>query len=353
MSQNLIFSNQPEAQLTRLLADVPPHHQFVLVDENTAQQAWPLVAVAMPEAHLITIEAGDAHKTLSTLTHVWQQLEQFGATRQSVLVNVGGGVVTDLGGMAAATFKRGMRFINVPTTLMGAVDAAIGGKTGINFNGLKNELGVFAQAGDVLISTLFFDTLPRQEFLSGYAEVVKHALLSDENLLSQLIASENLGGDTIHHDALLLQLQASVAVKQRIVAADPFEEGLRKVLNLGHTVGHALESFAHAKGEPLLHGHAVAWGLVAELVLSHMALQFASTTLHRVAHFVSAHYPPFFFTCDDYPTLLALMQRDKKSRDGEINCTLLQAVGTPMVNQSITHQDMSAALDITRDFMGI
>ncbi|MBR1883115.1 MAG: iron-containing alcohol dehydrogenase, partial [Muribaculaceae bacterium] len=150
MSQNLIFSNQPEAQLTRLLADVPPHHQFVLVDENTAQQAWPLVAVAMPEAHLITIEAGDAHKTLSTLTHVWQQLEQFGATRQSVLVNVGGGVVTDLGGMAAATFKRGMRFINVPTTLMGAVDAAIGGKTGINFNGLKNELGVFAQAGDVL-----------------------------------------------------------------------------------------------------------------------------------------------------------------------------------------------------------
>ncbi|MBR1882114.1 MAG: 3-dehydroquinate synthase, partial [Muribaculaceae bacterium] len=162
-----------------------------------------------------------------------------------------------------------------------------------------------------------------------------------------------LGGDTIHHDALLLQLQASVAVKQRIVAADPFEEGLRKVLNLGHTVGHALESFAHAKGEPLLHGHAVAWGLVAELVLSHMALQFASTTLHRVAHFVSAHYPPFFFTCDDYPTLLALMQRDKKSRDGEINCTLLQAVGTPMVNQSITHQDMSAALDITRDFMGI
>ena len=242
-------------------------------------------------------------------------------------------------------------FINVPTTLLGAVDAAVGGKTGFNYNGLKNEIGAFAPASDVIISTCFFDTLPVQEMKSGFAEVLKHAMLSDRNEFLHLLDHDF--NAPINHDDLLERLRRSVQVKVDIVARDPNEQGERKALNLGHTIGHAFESLAMKRGKPVPHGYAVAWGLVTEAVLSHLLLKFPSEDVHLLGNFVRDNYRDFPFTCDDYEELLELMRHDKKSRDGEITCTLLAAIGDYRINQTVTPDDVTAALDILRDHLGM
>ncbi|MBR6283721.1 MAG: 3-dehydroquinate synthase [Muribaculaceae bacterium] len=344
------FTNAVDRALRKAVEQGGYAQVIVLTDHNTGRIVLPQVAGELPPFTHITIPAGEGHKTLDTVVQVWRELQQAGATRHAVMVNLGGGMVTDLGGFAAATYKRGIPFMNVPTTLLAAVDAAVGGKTGVDFGGLKNQVGVFAQAAATIISTRFFSTLPSEELLSGYAEMVKHALLGDAAALAH-----QLQGDPTRVDSytLLDALRASVMVKHRIVEQDPLEQGPRKALNLGHTVGHALESLMLGRGTPVPHGIAVAWGLVAELVLSHMAWHFPSTTLHQVAHFVHDYYPSPTITCDHYDQLLALMRHDKKSRAGEINCTLLEAVGRPKLDCTIAPDDMRTALDIFRDLMGV
>lgn len=345
MGQNLIFTNDVKATIERLVAAGNHNLTVWIADVNTTR----LISPAPPS--LITIPDGDDSKTLATATHVWEEMERLGVTRQSVIINLGGGMVTDLGGFAAATFKRGVRFINVPTTLLGAVDAAVGGKTGINFDGLKNEIGAFAPASDVIISTCFFDSLPVQEMKSGFAEVLKHAMLSDRNLFLQLLDHDF--SVPIHHENLLEQLRRSVQVKLDIVARDPNEQGERKALNLGHTIGHAFESLAMKRGRPIPHGYAVAWGLVTEAVLSHLLLQFSSMDVHHLGHFVRDNYRDFPFTCDDYDELLTLMRHDKKSRNGEISCTLLTSIGDYHIGQTVSPDDVTASLDILRDLLGV
>jgi len=348
--QQLIFTNDVAQALSTVTAGKHYNRTFVLVDENTARLVLPQVQSALADAHVITIPAGDTHKNLETLTHVWSELDNNGATRHSLLINLGGGVVTDLGGMAAATFKRGIDFVNCPTTLLSAVDAAVGGKTGINFNGLKNELGVFQEASAVIISTCFFATLPATELKSGYAEMIKHGMLESKSEFDRL-----LDFDIAHAslDTLLSLLETSVKVKQRIVEQDPHEKGLRRALNLGHTVGHAFESHALHQDKPIPHGYAVAWGLVAETVLSHLKMKMASSDLQALATYVRNNYGAFYITCDDYPTLLDYMHHDKKSVSGEINCSLLRACGEVETGVTISDDDMKAALDIYRDLMGI
>ena len=344
MKQNLIFTNDVEAAIERLTG-VGDHNLIVwIADVNTA----PLMP-APP--HLITIPDGDDHKTLDTVTHAWDQMERMGVTRHSLIINLGGGMVTDLGGFAAATFKRGVRFINVPTTLLGAVDAAVGGKTGFNYHGLKNEVGTFAPASDVIISTRFFDTLPLGEMKSGFAEVLKHAMLSDRSEFLRLLDHDF--NAPIDHDGLLERLRHSVQVKVDIVARDPNEQGERQALNLGHTVGHAFESLAMKCGKPVPHGYAVAWGLVTEAVLSHLLLKFPSEDVHLLGNFVRDNYRDFPFTCDDYDELLELMAHDKKSRDEAITCTLLTAIGDYRTGMIVAPDDVTAALDILRDLLGI
>ena len=344
MKQNLIFTNDVETTIERLTATGDNNMTVWIADTNTAR-----LLPTLP--HLITIPDGDANKTLATVTRVWNEMERMGVTRRSVIVNLGGGMVTDLGGWAAATFKRGVRFINVPTTVLGAVDAAVGGKTGINYHELKNEIGSFAPASDVVISTRFFDTLPLQEIKSGFAEVIKHAMLSDRDELLRLL--EHDFASPINHDALLQRLRRSVQVKAHIVDRDPNEQGERKALNLGHTVGHAFEALAMQRGNAIPHGYAVAWGLVTEAVLSHMRLGFPAVDVHLLGHFVRDNYQGFPFTCDDYDQLLSLMSHDKKSHAGELSCTLLASVGDYRIDQTISLQDMTAALDILRDILGI
>ena len=344
MQQNLIFTNDVEEAIERLKANMAPNMTVRIADVNTSR-------FALGQERMIVIPDGDTGKSLATVCRVWDALEDFGATRHSLVINLGGGMVTDLGGFAAATFKRGMRFINVPTTLLGAVDAAVGGKTGFNYNGLKNEIGAFAPASDVIISTRYFDSLPVEEIKSGFAEVIKHAMLSDHDEF--LCLMEHDFNAPIDHNNLLERLRHSVQVKCDIVARDPNEQGERKALNLGHTVGHAFESLAMKRGNPVPHGYAVAWGLVTEAVLSHIILKFPSEDVHLLGNFVRDNYRDFPFTCDDYDELLDLMRHVKKSRDGEITCTLLATIGDYRIDQTVTTDEVTTALDILRDHLGL
>lgn len=351
MSQLLTFTNRVGMALNKALErlNVAPD-AFILTDEHTRQAVLPILqteSTAARDARIITIPSGDMNKNLSGLTTVWKSLVSGGATRRSLLINLGGGMVTDLGGFAASTFKRGIRFINVPTTLLGAVDAAVGGKTGVNFEGLKNEIGVFREADEVIISTLFFCTLPREELLSGYGEMLKHGLLRSEEYFKRLMDVNVVLHD---FDALLPLLEENVNVKRRIVAEDPMEKGIRKALNLGHTSGHAFESLSMMRGRPIPHGYAVAWGLLVDLILSHFRYRFSSELLHLYASFLKELYGCYQLSCHDYDELLELMRHDKKNATpGAINFTLLKAPGDVIIDCIVSDDEIRQALDIFRD----
>ncbi len=349
--QKVIISENLEPALAEAIQECRPDRLLVLTDETTRQLCWPVVSSydCLREAQLITIKAGDDHKTLDSLSHVWQELQRLGATRHSLLINLGGGMVTDLGGFAASTFKRGLHIINIPTTLLAMVDASVGGKTGINFGGLKNEVGVFRNASAVILDTTFLRTLDHENILSGYAEMLKHGLIGAP---SGAAVGALLAFDIDHPDLRELgrMVAESVQVKQRIVLEDPLEQGLRKALNLGHTVGHAFESLALQR-TPVLHGYAVAWGLVCELYLSVVKCGFPTDKMRQVVHFIFDHYGRMPITCDDYPTLLELMTHDKKNVAGQINFTLLSNVGQLQLNQTATTAEIEEAFDFYREGM--
>ena len=328
MKQEIIFVQHLCEDVDALLDKIGKAYDriFVLTDTTTAQLCLPLLrgSKALASASNIVIGATDTHKTLDSLADVWRQLGEGGASRHSLLVNLGGGMVTDLGGFAASTFKRGIDFINIPTTLLSMVDAAVGGKTGINFNGLKNEIGVFNESLAVFIDTNFLRTLDAENLNSGYAEMLKHSLLCNENMWA-----EHLRFDLSNPDYTVLQklVADSIAVKQRIVTEDPHEKGIRKALNLGHTAGHAFESLALEMQQPVLHGYAVAWGLVAELYLSVVLQGFPTDRMRQTVNFVRQHYGPVGFTCKQYEKLFSYMMHDKKNVGGVINFTLLGGIG--------------------------
>ena len=352
MNEKLIFTNLVGDAVDTLVAEAGAPRTFVLVDVNTAQYVLPVLTAqskAVADATVITVKSGDINKNLDSLQTIWRSLHDAGATRSDIIICVGGGVVTDIGGFAAVTFKRGMRVINVPTTLLGAVDASVGGKTGINFNGCKNELGAFSEPLAAVISTGFFNTLPQQELLSGYAEMLKHALLESPEELAALMRY-SVVYPIFDADRLLDLLRRSVATKQRIVEADFADRGTRRALNLGHTVGHAFEALAMKRHSPIPHGYAVAWGCVVALILSHLRLGFPSDTLHTFASYVHTNYGAFAFTCDDYPELIEYMRQDKKNDSPDrIAFPLLSAVGQPQINTVVEKSDIESAFDIYRD----
>ena len=254
-------------------------------------------------------------------------------------------MVTDLGGFAASTFKRGINYINIPTTLLSMVDASVGGKTGINFNGLKNEIGVFNNASTVILDTQFLKTLDEENIYSGYAEMLKHGLISNEAMWAELLRFDLEQPDLV---ALRSMVADSVAVKERIVTEDPTEKGIRKALNLGHTIGHAFESFALTH-EPILHGYAVAYGLICELYLSCIKTGFPTDKMRQTVRFIREHYGMMTITCDDYPVLLELMTHDKKNVGDTINFTLLGGIGDIIINQTASKEEICEALDFYRE----
>ena len=348
----LLFTNHVEQALDRAVDNLAPSGVFVLTDSNTASFVLPRlqgISRAVGEGKAIVIPAGDDHKNLDSLSAIWRELTEKGATRSSVLINLGGGVVTDIGAFAAATFKRGMNFINVPTSLLGAVDAPVGGKNGINSAGLKNEIGLFSDAALTIISTTFFNTLTSQQLLDGYAEMLKHALISSQEMTARLLAYDITGYTP---EPLLNLLKENVGVKVHYVEADPGDRGCRHALNLGHTFGHAFESMAMERGTPLSHGYAVAFGMVAALILSHLELDFPTEWLNRYVTFVKENYGGFAFDCRDTDRLVALMLHDKKNTTaGRINFTLLRNVGQVEINRPASRSNIRAALEIYRDMV--
>ncbi len=345
--QKVVISNQLDRTLAEAIAECEHDKVFVLADETTAKCCLPVIEKfdGMAEAKRIVIKATDTHKNLDSLSHVWQALSEGGATRHTLLINIGGGMVTDLGGFAASTFKRGINYINIPTTLLSMVDASVGGKTGINFLGLKNEIGVFNNAKSVILDTEFLKTLDTENLLSGYAEMLKHGLIKDTKMLGELLSFDIEQPDLAQLQRMVAE---SVAVKQHIVTEDPTEKGIRKALNLGHTAGHAFESFA-LKHTPVLHGYAVAWGLIVELYLSAIKTGFPTDKMRQTVRFILDHYGKMNITCDDYPTLLELMTHDKKNIAGIINFTLLGGVGDILIDQTATKEEIYEAFDFYRE----
>jgi 3-dehydroquinate synthase len=351
MKQEVTLCFDLKADLAKSIAQLSPDRIFILTDENTHRLCLPILReqAGLADAKEIVIGADDVNKTLDTLAGVWMTLSNSGATRRSLLINLGGGMVTDLGGFAAATFKRGIPYINIPTTLLSMVDASVGGKTAINFNGLKNEIGSFCPAQNVLIDTEFLRSLDDKNLFSGYAEMIKHGLISNAAHWGELMAFDT---ENVDYRKLGQLVSESVKVKEDVVAVDPFERGIRKALNLGHTVGHAFESFALAQGRPVLHGYAVAWGLVCELYLSCVKTGFPKETMRQAVQFIKENYGTFTFDCKQYDALYNLMRHDKKNVGNDINFTLLKGIGQIEINQTASQAEIFEALDFYRECMG-
>ena len=342
--QQIIKSNRITDDLSNVLNKMTYDKLFILTDEHTEKKCFPLIA-SLPiiaNAKRVVIPADDTNKTIENLSRVWKFLTTNGATRHSLLINLGGGMITDLGGFAAATYKRGIAYINIPTTLLGSVDASVGGKTGINFEGYKNEIGSFHPSEYVIISAEFLNTLSQKDILSGYAEMIKHALLESESIWNKTL-SFNL--TDIDYNLLNDLVMESVLIKQSIVEQDPFERNIRKALNLGHTIGHAFESFALDKDTPIPHGYAVAWGLIAELYLSHKVCNLPKEILETATECITKHYGVFLIEPKDYGTLYKFMIHDKKNEGGNINFTLLADIGDIQINQVVGKEMIVEALD--------
>ncbi len=350
--QEVILCNDLEKDLLGAMNSKSYDKLFILTDENTELHCLPAINKLLNDNNAIsvTIPAGDLNKNMDTLAHVWTQLSQKGATRHSLLINLGGGMTTDLGGFAAATFKRGIKYINIPTTLLSMVDASVGGKTGINFNGLKNEIGAFAPASSVLIETEFLKTLDKENFFSGYAEMLKHGLISNTEHWAELL---NFPTDNLNYTRLKELVGKSVQIKEDIVEQDPYEQGIRKALNLGHTVGHAFESLSFEEDRPVLHGYAVAWGIVCELYLSSVKTGFPTDKLRQTVQFIKENYGRFSIDCKIYDKLYAYMLHDKKNTAGIINFTLLKDVGEICINQSADKDEIFEMFDFYRECMGL
>lgn len=348
MKQRIIISKCLDEEIHFIFQSYNPDKVFIIVDKTTEKCCLPALnnISEIEKAEIISIRATDSNKNLDTLSYVWKELSDKKATRHSFIINLGGGMVTDLGGFAASTFKRGMKFINIPTTLLAMVDASVGGKTGINFNGLKNEIGVFNDSDAVIIDTNFLKTLDSENIRSGYAEMIKHGLISDEQMWSKLMSFDIVNPNL---DELQQMLAESIKVKEKIVTEDPHESGIRKALNLGHTVGHSFEAHALAVNSPILHGYAVAFGLICELYLSCIKLGFPTEKMRQTVNYIKDVYGTYQFTCDDYDDLFELMKHDKKNISSHINFSLLEDIGKVKINQTASKEEIFEAFDFFRE----
>lgn len=320
-----------------------PDKIFLILESNTLHHCWPLADGfrSIPEKNIIILKPGEEHKNLAQVAEAWDRLGSSGADRSSLIINIGGGMLTDLGGFIASTFKRGVTFINVPTTLLAMVDASTGGKTGINFRGLKNEIGVIRQPLHVFLYLPFLQTLDRENILSGYAEMLKAGLIRDASLWEAL---KTYDFDKPAGDELGRLIWRSVEIKKEIVDLDPEERGIRKSLNFGHTIGHALESESLHAGAPLAHGFAVAFGMVAEARLSILKTGLSMDTVQEIADTVTRLYGPSPALLDKIDTLIEWMRFDKKNNDNRINFTLLEVIGRCVINQTAEPVEISAAM---------
>lgn len=311
----------------------------VLADKNTKRHCYPLLKPLLGSHSLIVIESGESFKNLETCSIIWSEMTKLKLDRHALFINLGGGVIGDMGGFCAATFKRGIEFITLPTTLLAQVDASVGGKLGIDFNGFKNHIGVFSIPETVLIDSVFLKTLDTRELRSGFAEIIKHCLIKDAQKWNEIkikdLEEQNLD-DLITH---------SVSIKQAIVAEDPTEKGLRKILNFGHTIGHAVETYFLDKGKDrLLHGEAIAVGMICEAFIAFDKKMIPEKTLLDIEEFIFTVYGKVSILPNSVSEIIAYTLQDKKNKDNKVLASIIDKIGQCTFDIEINKRDMQKAL---------
>ncbi len=333
------FNSKVYSELSTFIKDTSPSKIFILVDTNTHDACLPQFLSQLDSGNIqvevMEMPDGEEHKTIDICMGVWEALSEYGADRKSLLINLGGGVVTDLGGFVASTYMRGISYINVPTSLLAMVDASVGGKTGVDLCALKNQIGVVSEGEMVLIDVSFLGTLPQNHMVSGFAEMLKHGLIYDKTYWNTLNNLQNL--DISDLDKLIYD---SVVIKNNVVSEDPNEKGLRKILNFGHTLGHAIESFYLNTDVPLLHGEAIAIGMILEAYISSKICGLSEPELEEISTSILRTFSKVDINDAYIPQILKLMKHDKKNSHGVIKFVLLEKIGSPIidceVNEAVT-----------------
>lgn len=333
------FNTNVYSELNTYIKQRNPSKIFILVDTNTHDLCLPQFMANLESGEISTevmeIPEGEDHKTIDICMGVWEAMSQYNADRQSLLINLGGGVVTDLGGFVASTYMRGIDYINVPTSLLAMVDASVGGKTGVDLGVLKNQVGVISEGAMILIDISFLGTLPQNQMISGFAEMLKHGLITDKKYWTTLTNLQDL--DISDLDQLIYD---SVIIKNNIVAEDPREKGLRKTLNFGHTLGHAIESYflENDAKKTLLHGEAIAIGMILEAYLSTKVCGLSSDDLSEISDSILKTFSKIQFEEKDYEYILELMKHDKKNSHGVIKFVLLEAIGKSKIDKEVSNE---------------
>lgn len=316
--------------------------KIIMVDENTQEYCWPYVLTTfegLHDAEVIVLPSGEENKVMEVSFQVWEALTNYGIQRGDLVINLGGGIVTDMGGLIASLYKRGLKFINIPTSLLAMVDASVGGKTGINLGHYKNQIGVFSFPEITICDPIFLRTLPEKQLISGTAEMFKHAIISSKEHWSDLkvIDLENISQDLLYN---------SIQIKAEVVDNDPTEKGLRKVLNLGHTIGHALEGF-FMESHSYTHGECVAWGILVESAISTQLGHLDNENFEEISSVIRNRFPTISINEADFEDLISIMKNDKKNNSSKINFSLPIKIGAVIIDQQIDETDIREALKLT------
>ncbi|MBC7914970.1 MAG: 3-dehydroquinate synthase [Pyrinomonadaceae bacterium] len=343
-----VFFDNNLSSFKDFLAQASYSKIFFLTDLNTSEHCMPLIGKYLSDLDnydIIEVDPGEGNKNIDYCIGVWRMLLDFDADRNSLLINLGGGVITDMGGFAASTYKRGIDFVHIPTTLLSQVDASVGGKTGIDMGNVKNIIGTFTQPKAVFISTDFLSTLDTRQLISGFAEIVKHGLIADKAYFETIKTSDatNLDPAIIYH---------SIEIKNEVVSTDPYEKGLRKTLNFGHTIGHAIETYSlKTDKDPLLHGEAIAIGMICEAYLSHKHNTLSGDELNELITFIRSVFPDYSFSKDIYAEVIEYMKNDKKNLQGQIGFALLSQIGNCDFNIYLKEEQILESLDFYMELL--
>jgi len=342
LPDNILFSTNPAADLATFLNRKNYSALIVLADQNTRRDCYPAISAALPPHTVIEVPAGEEYKNINTCLTIWQAMTDQALDRHAALIVLGGGVLGDMGGFCAATYKRGIDFILVPTTLLAQADASIGGKLGIDFNHFKNHIGVFQQPALTLLASDFLKTLPPAELRSGFAEVIKHALISDKAMWNEMRTRK------LEQQDWLRLVQHSVEFKARITAEDPKEKGIRKILNAGHTIGHAVESYLLGANRRILHGEAVAIGLIAEGYIGAQKQMITEMELQEFSDYILDVFGKVDLSDSDIDTAAAMSLQDKKNKGNKILCVLPEGIGKARWDVEISLDEVKRALAFYR-----
>lgn len=343
---NIYFDNTLTS-LTQFLSENSYSKIFIITDENTGKYCLPVLQEKLPQLDkfdIIEIPYGEENKNIDFCIGIWKMLLDFEADRNALVINLGGGVVTDMGSFAASTYKRGIDFLQIPTTLLSQVDASVGGKTGIDIDSVKNIIGTFTQPKTVIISDDFLKTLPQVQLVSGFAEVIKHGIIADENYYKEVVQLND------PKEISSQQIQKSIEIKNKVVLEDPFEKGLRKILNFGHTIGHAVESWSlDNDSKPLTHGEAIAIGMICETYMAFKLGMLPESDLDKIRQDIFKFFEKYTLRADIYDTLLEIMQHDKKNVSGKINFSLPDRIGNCKFNIVVDNELIKQSLDYYRE----